>query len=124
MAIISSFDSKTIDELQELSKLSGNEKTIISDGIETKKVSLDSIVGYAASKISGSSNINTRSIPNTSNVNNGTGIVFIPEGEEIPVSERKPGYFYLEETRQTSIRKNVNIPVSVSVNANLGLKRV
>ena len=48
MSILSSLDAKTIDELQELGKLSGTEKTIVSTGTESRKVSIDTIIGYAA----------------------------------------------------------------------------
>ena len=119
MAIVSGLDAKTIDQLQELGKLTGSEKTIVSNGTETRKVSMDTILGYAASRLS---NIpaSAGSISNPS----GSGIVYIPEGEKIDISERTPGTFYLEETKQTSIRTKVNIPTSVTVSKNLGLKRV
>ena len=119
MAVLSSLDSKTIDQLQELGKLSGTEKTIISNGIESKKVSIDTILGYIASRLS--------NIPASSyvpGISGGQSIVFIPEGEEVPVSERTPGSFYLEEVKQTSIRTKINIPTSVNVSKTLGLRRV
>jgi hypothetical protein len=113
-------DAKTIDELQELGKLSGTEKLIISNGVESKKVSVDTLVGYTAGRMN--------NVPKaTSGGAMGYGaqsIVFVPEGEEVPVYERTPGCFYLEETKQTSIRTRVNTPTSVVVSKNLGLRRV
>lgn len=122
MATLSSFDAKTIDELQELGKLTGLEKTIVSNGIETRKVSMDTIIGYAASILAKSSN--NSSIPSSPIINGGQSIVFIPEGQEISISERTPGCFYLEERRQTSIRTKINVPTSVTVSKNLGLRRI
>ena len=121
MAILSSLDTKTIDELQELGKLSGSEKTIVSISNESRKVSIDTIIGYAARVLANTPV--TSSIPN-SNTLGGQSIVFIPEGEEISISERVPGCFYLEEKKQTSIRTKINIPTSVTVSKNLGLRRV
>ena len=48
----------------------------------------------------------------------------IPEGTEIPIEQRTPGCFYLEQTKQTSIRTKINVPTSVVVSSSLGLKRV
>ena len=45
MAIAIGIDSKTIDQLQELGKITGLEKTVISDGTDTRKVTIDTIVG-------------------------------------------------------------------------------
>ena len=121
MAILTSFDTKTIDQLQELGKLTGKEKTIVSDGKDTRKVSIDTIIGYAAGILaetpSGSS------IPSTGNIG-GQCITVIPEGQSLSVSERSPGSFYLEQRRQTSIRTKVSIPTSVTVSKSLGLRRV
>ena len=118
MAVLSSLEAKTIDELQELGKLSGTEKTIVSNGNESRKVSIDTIIGYAASRLSNTPM--SSSMPGIS----GQSIVFIPEGEEIPISERTPGCFYLEEVKQTSLRTKINIPTSVVVSKSLGLRRV
>ena len=119
MATLNSYDAKTIDELQELGKLTGLEKTIVSNGTESRKVSMDTIIGYAANKLSGIS-------PSAVNSKNHGGqcLVYIPEGEKIDVSERTPGCFYLEETIQTSIRTQISIPASVKVSSSLGLRRV
>lgn len=114
-------NAKTIDELQELGKLTGLEKTIVSFENDTRKVTIDTIIGYAAS-ILANTNQTVMSLRPSSNINN--GIIFVPSGEEIPVSERTPGMFYLEEKKQTSIRTQINIPTSVVVSGNLGLKRV
>lgn len=125
MATLNTIDAKTIDELQELGKLTGQEKTIVSDGYTTKKLSIDTILGFITSKLNlssgGISPISdvTPSVSSTSN-----GIVFIPAGEEIPVYQRTPGYFYIEEKRQTSIRSEIALPSSVTVSGNFGLKRV
>lgn len=120
MAVLNALDAKTIDELKELAKLTGVEKTIVSDGKESRKVSIDTIVGYTANKlagVSGSPSVNP-------GLSGGNSITFIPEGEKIPVNERAPGSFYLEESRQVSIRTKINVPTSVKVSANLGLRRV
>ena len=119
MSVANSFDAKTIDELQELGKLTGSEKTIISTGKESKKVSIDTIVGYAASMIN-----NTPATISSGGVSGGGSIVFVPKGEEISIHERTPGTFYLEETNQISIRNKTNIPTSVVVSRSLGLRRV
>ena len=120
MTISSILNAKTIDELQELGKLSGLEKTIVSTGKDTRKVSIDTIVGYAARSLSDAGS----SVSSPSNNNSGGCIVFIPKGEQISVNERTPGCFYLEEKHQTSIRTKINIPTSVVVSKTLGLRRV
>ena len=123
MAVVSQFDAKTIDDLQELGKLTGSEKTIISyNGEETRKVTIDTIVGYAAALLN-NTQPSTMSLRPTQMVYGGQ-IIFIADGEEIPLNERTPGSFYLEETKQTSIRTQINIPTSVRVSKTLGLKRV
>lgn len=120
MAIAAPYNSKTIDELIETGKLTGNEKFIISINAETdRKVSVDTLVGYAASKLSGSTM--TVGIGGTGN---GQCIMFIEEGKEIPINERTPGCFYLEEEHQSSLRTKINIPTSVKVSSSLGLRRV
>lgn len=111
-------DAKTIDQLQELGKLSGSEKFIVSNGTETKKVSLNTIAGYTAGMVNG-----TQKTPGSVGLYN-QSVIFVPEGEEIPIIERTPGCFYLEETKQVSIRTKINVPTSVKVSQNLGLKRV
>lgn len=116
---ISPFDSKTIDQLQELGKLSGQEKFVISvEEKDTRKVTVDTIVGYAASQLSGGAS--QASIGGYG----GQCIIFIEEGEEISIPERTPGCFYLEEEKQTSLRTKINIPTSVKVSSSLGLRRV
>ena len=117
---LNTIDSKTIDDLQELGKLTGSEKTIVSNGVDTKKVSMDTIVGYTVSRLNGTT-VPT-SLPGSSY--SGNGVIFIPEGEEIAINNRTPGCFYLEETKQTSIRAQVSLPMSIKVNGNLGLIRV
>ena len=122
MAISSVFDAKTIDELQELGKLTGTEKTVISTGEETRKISVNTLIGYAVNIIaSANPALASISIPSTGY---NSGIIFIPEGEEIDVTERTPGCFYLEEARQTSIRCKITVPASVKVSSALGLRRV
>ena len=122
MAIGSEFNAKTIDELQELGKLTGSEMTVVSyNGTETKKVSMDTIIGYAASIIN---NISPSLMMSFGSSKGGECIIVIPEGEEIPISQRTPGCFYLEQTKQTSIRSKVNVPTSVVVSKSLALKRV
>lgn len=115
-----SLDAKTIDQLQELGKLNGLEKTIISDGTTTSKVTIDTIIGYAASLLAGT----PTNVSSISTSLNGQSLFFVPEGCEVPVVERAPGSFYLEETRQTSIRTQISLPTSVSVSKSLGLRRV
>lgn len=124
MAIAIGIDSKTIDQLQELGKITGLEKTVISDGTDTRKVTIDTIVGYAAGVLANTPSNTSSSIPNTGTSLRSQCIFFVPEGKEIPVVERAPGSFYLEETRQTSIRTKVNLPTSVTVSKSLGLRRV
>lgn len=116
---IAPFDSKTIDQLQELGKLSGQEKLVVSvQEKDTKKVTVDTIVGYAVSQLSGGTS--AASIGGYG----GQCIIFVEEGEEIPINERTPGCYYLEEERQTSLRTKINIPTSVKVSSSLGLRRV
>lgn len=123
-----SFESKTIDELQEIGKLSGSEKTIISIDQDTKKVSIDTIVGYAANLIaqnmSGSNATTPTAFIMSSSNSSGGCIIIVPEGTEIPINLRSPGTIYLERTHQSSIRTKINVPTSVVVSGNLGLKRV
>ena len=120
MAVAMSFDSKTIDQLQELGKLNGQEKFVVSVNEEdTRKISLDTIVGYAAAILSG----NAGTMPLMGS-NYGGSIIYIKEGESIDISQRSPGWFYLEERTQTSVRAQINLPTSVKVSSNLGLRRV
>ena len=113
-------DAKTIDELQELGKLTGSEKTIVTyKGTDTRKVSINTLLGYIAGVLTG-----TTPIPISNNPSGTGSLIFIPEGENIPINQRTPGYFYLEEVKQNSIRAQVNIPTSVTVSANLSLRRL
>lgn len=122
MAVSTLLDAKTIDELKELGKLTGSEMTIVSyDEEQTRKVSIDTIIGYAASILANTSPAFMSLNPN---VSVGSSIKIIPDGEKIDVSERSPETFYLEETRQTSIRTKINIPTSIKVSSSLGLRRV
>lgn len=123
MATSTPFESKLIDELQELGKLVGTEMTVVSyNGNETRKVSIDTIIGYAASILTNTQPMIMSLRPSTNSA--GQCIIAIPEGEEIDISERTPGCFYLEETKQTSIRTQINVPTSVKVSSSLGLRRV
>lgn len=123
MSGLNVIDSKTIDELQELGKINGLEKLIISNGESTKKVSIDTIIGYAAQLLNGGS-LSRSVIYTNPTTGGGQSLVFIPNGEEIPISQRTPGTFYLEESSQTSIRTQINVPTAVKVSGNLGLRRV
>ena len=117
------FESKFIDELQELGKLVGTEMTVVSyNGNQTRKVSIDTIIGYAASILTNTQPTIMSLRPSANSV--GQCIILVPEGEEIDISERIPGCFYLEETKQTSIRTQINAPTSVRVSSSLGLRRV
>lgn len=119
------FESKTIDDLQELGKLSGSEKTIVSVNNDTKKVSINTIVGYAANAIAQQMGMQVAPMSlSTPSQSSGGCIVVIPEGEEIPVNLRTPGTIYFERTKQTSIRTQINVPTSVVVSSTLGLRRV
>lgn len=120
---ITGLDAKTIDQLQEAGKLNGLEKTIISDGTTTRKVSIDTIVGYTANRLA-KEPTNTSINPSIGSTLKEQCIFFVPEGNTVPVVERAPGSFYLEETRQTSIRTQISLPTSVSVSKSLGLRRV
>lgn len=120
---ITNINAKTIDDLQELGKLTGKEKTIISNGNDTRKVTIDTIVGYAAGVLARTPD-SSSAAPSPGGNLNGQCIFFVPEGKEVPVSERTPGSFYIEEQNQVSIRSKVSIPTSVSVSHNLGLRRV
>lgn len=95
------YDSKTIDELEEIKKLLGSEKLIVSDGITTNKVSVNTLAGYIAGIIS-------------------KGKQTIVDND----SELLPNDFYLEEESQISIKTEVTIPTSITVSSNLGLRRV
>lgn len=121
-----SFESKTIDELQELGKLTGSEKTIISIDNDTKKVAIDTIVGYAANLIA--QQMGNESTPmavfSVRGSSGGNCIIVVPEGEKIPINLRTPGTIYFETTKQTSIRTQINVPTSVVVSSTLGLRRV
>lgn len=126
MASVSyTFEAKTIDDLQEVGKLTGSEKTIISIDDDTKKVSIDTIVGYAANLVAQSfSGSATPMMLSVGTSSYGSGIVVIEEGEEIPINLRTPGTIYFERTKQSSIRTKINVPTSVVVSGTLGLKRV
>lgn len=119
--------AKSIDDLQEVGKLTGTEKTIISIENDTKKVSIDTIVGYAANLVaqsmSGAQVAPVMMAPSFGS-SSGNCIIVIQEGEEIPVNLRIPGTIYFERTHQSSIRTKINVPTSVVVSGNLALKRV
>lgn len=114
-------NTKNIDDLQELGKLTGSEMTLVSYENDTRKVAIDTIIGYAASILA---NTNPKMMSLNRPSSNSPCIVFVPSGEQISVNERTPGCFYLEESNQTSIRTQINIPTSVKVSASLGLRRL
>ena len=125
MATSTEINAKTIDDLRELAKLTGLEKTIVSFEEDTRKVSIDTIIGYAASILANNSTPMLMSVSKPATASYaGQCLVVVPEGEEIPITERATGCFYLEKVKQSSIRTKVNVPTSVTVSSTLGLRRV
>ena len=107
--------AKRITELNPLYKLQGKEQVLIDNGVDTYKVTVDTLLGYIANQI------NAGNIPSTP-TEAATNIVVIKEGESIPVDSRLDGTFYLEI--QGSRTMNRTLSSRIRVSPNMGLKLV
>lgn len=112
-------DVKDINDLEEIGKVQGKNYLLIVQNEKSKRVSLDTIAGYMAGVI----NVVPGSV-GTLFSDEGGNVLVIPKGESIPVNRRVPGNFYIEEANQVSIRSQINLPISVGISRQLGLKRV
>ncbi len=118
-------DVKDINDLNIISKISGNDMLLVIKDGKAYRITVDTIVGYTAGNLNGVTPSEPSSSPSTqASVNQDRDIVFIENGKEIPVNKRAPGSFYLEERSQHSVRAQINLPISVTVSKQLGLKRV
>lgn len=106
--------TKRITELNTLAKLTGKEEVLIDNGDETYKITVDSLLGYIANQI------NAGTYPPS--VTDTTDIIVIPEGEDIPVSERVKGNFYLKVTGTTEASVVGGLTSRIRVSPNMGLK--
>lgn len=112
-------DIKDVNDLEEIGKVHGKNYLFAIVNEKSKRVSIDTIAGYIASTIN--------AIPGSASTlfnDEGGNVLVIPKGESIPVNRRIPGNFYIEECDQVSIRSQINLPISVKISKQMGLKRV
>ena len=108
--------TKRISELNSISKLTGQEEVLIDNGDETYRVTVDTLLGYIANQI------NAGIFPPS--MSESTSIVIIPEGEDIPTSERVEGNYYLKVTSISQATVVGAIASRIRVSPNMGLKIV
>lgn len=106
--------TKRITELNTLAKLTGKEEVLIDNGDETYKVTVDSLLGYIANQI------NAGTYPPS--VTDTTNIIIIPEGQDMAVSERIEGNFYLKVSSSTTANIAGGLTSRIRVSPNMGLK--
>lgn len=106
--------TKRIIELQTLAKLTGKEEVLIDNGDETYKITVDSLLGYIANQI------NAGTYPPS--VTDTTNIIVIPEGADMPVSERVEGNFYIKITDTVDASIVGGLTSRIRVSPNMGLK--
>lgn len=106
------YPNKRITELQTLGKIGGKEMMLIDNGEDTFKVTVDALLGYIAKEI------NAGNFPEDTG---GSSIIKIPIGEDIPVSARVDGNYYLRICDITEARINAGIPMNIKVSPNMGL---
>ena len=106
--------TKRITELNTLAKLTGKEEVLIDNGDETYKITVDSLLGYIANQI------NAGTYPPS--VTDTSDIIVIPEGEDMTVSERIEGNFYLKISSTTGASIAGGLTSRIRVSPNMGLK--
>lgn len=114
---ISTYDAKQIHELDPLNKLSGKEEVLIDDGELTYRVTVDTLLGYIRDQINAS--VGGSSI----NGSEATTIHFIPAGEEIPVTAREDGHYYInvQSNMSTGYRGGLT---TFKISPNMGLRMI
>lgn len=117
-------DIKDINDLSLIGKISGDSKLLIMVNDKAYRITADTLVGYAAGVLGNNADVNVSPVATLSMPSQEHDIVFIESGQEIPVNKRTPGVFYLEERSQRSIRSQINLPVSVKISKQMGLKRL
>lgn len=119
MQVNGSFDTKRINELNSLNKLTGKEKMLIElpESDETLSVTVDSLLGYIANQI----NAGTGSYTPSSD----SGIHKMNIGDPIiPASARIEGHFYIREVAVQTAKITAGLPQVLVVGDNLSLRKV
>lgn len=110
---MTTFANKRIQELPSLGKIGGKEMMLIDNGEDTFKVTVDSLLGYIAKEI------NTGTI--SGDIFGGSSIIEIQPGEDIPISSRVDGNYYLRICDTIEAQINAGIPTTIRVSPNMGL---
>lgn len=111
---IVSVDTKQINELIELVKITGTELMLIDDTNTTMKVTVDTLLGYIRDTINSSSG-------DVGDITTGAGIITIPADEDIPAASRKAGTFYFNICSTEEAHISSGLPSSITVSSNMGL---
>lgn len=171
-------DTRRIIELLELAKLDGTEYMLVDNGLQSLKISVDTLLGYMTADLAGkiAANVNIpfgtiflsteqnaqadfekrfggdwesigythlttsqssdktiylyKKISQDSGVvatgsgSSGSGIVVIPEGEDLPAVSRTAGTFYLNIDTAVNAHYGNGISGNIKVGSNMGLKVV
>lgn len=94
--IMNLLDTKQIHELESLDMMSGKESILIDDGKVTYKITTDALLGYFINRFVG----NVDETIDVTALNAASCIHIIKPGQDIPVSQRVKGHFYLRLSEQ------------------------
>ena len=104
--IMNLLNTKQIHELESLDRVSGKENILIDNGTVTYKITTDALLGYFINRFVG----NVDEDIDVTALNAASCIHIIKPGQDIPVSQRVKGHFYLKLSEQ-NVKKTVNYQV-------------
>ena len=94
--IMNLLSTKQIHELESLDRVSGKENILIDNGKVTYKITTDALLGYFINRFVG----NVDEDIDVTALNAASCIHIIKPGQDIPVSQRVKGHFYLRLSEQ------------------------
>ena len=115
MASSDSANTKRINELTALNKISGKEEVLVDNGTQSYRVSIDSLMGFIANQI----NAGTY---DPSQTQQSSGVVVIPEGESLPAESRVSDNMYINVISTTEAKVTAGTTQRIRVSPNMGLK--
>lgn len=113
------YDTKKIDELNPLVKLSGQEVMLIDDGNGTMNVTVDTLLGYIRDQIN--SGTGGSSVPST--VSSAIHVIH-PGDPDVPVASRPKGHFYIKVTDENQAQIATGLPRLIKVSPNMRLRMI
>lgn len=95
-------DSKRIQELTELAKLTGKEEMLIDNGDTTLKVTVDTLLGYIRNRIT--------SVAEQSSDQMSTSYLHVIH-EKVPAESRPAGHYYIRVESESALN-NTNTEIN------------